>query len=146
MMGLIADSYLWIKALHVISVITWMAGLFYLPRLYVYHAQEPAGSAPSELFKVMERRLLKGIMHPSLVVVLVTGGALLAVQDLAQGWIHAKLALVVGMVVCHVFYARWRQDFLHDRNARGDKFYRVANEIPTLLLLGIVILVVVKPF
>lgn len=144
-----STGYMWVKALHIISVITWMAGLFYLPRLYVYHAQldltTDSGKAQSELFKVMERRLLRGIMNPSIVVVLLTG-ALMAPNWLAHGWIHAKITLVLGMMGCHGAYARWRKVFADDQNKRSHKFYRIANEVPTLLLLGIVGLVVLKPF
>ncbi len=141
--------YDWIKWLHVVSVITWMAGLFYLPRLYVYHAMTDlsteAGKAQSETFKVMERRLLKGIMNPSIVVVFVTGLTLFPVW-MTDGWMHVKLLMVILTAVCHVLYARWRQDFLADANTRSHKFYRVWNEAPTLLLLVIVAMVVVKPF
>jgi len=140
-----STAYLWIKALHVISVITWMAGLFYLPRLYVYHAMTEAGTDKSETFKVMERRLLRGIMNPSLVVVVVTGLVMVPVW-LSGGWIHAKLLLVVLMAGAHMAYAKWRRDFAEDRNTRSHTFYRIANEVPTVLLLGIVILVIVKPF
>lgn len=138
-------AYAWIKALHVVAIITWMAGLFYLPRLYVYHAETPAGTPQSETFKVMERRLLRGIMNPSIVVVFITG-LLMFPAWMTSGWMHAKFLLVLLMAVCHGFYARWRKDFEADRNTRSHKFYRVANEVPTLLLLGIIVMVVVKPF
>ena len=101
MTDFVSEWYLTLKAWHIISVITWMAALFYLPRLYVYHAQETVGSPTSELFKVMERRLHKGIMTPSLVVVVLTGGLLLFIQDWSSGWLHVKLVLVVLMVVAH---------------------------------------------
>lgn len=144
-----STAYLWIKALHVVSVITWMAGLFYLPRLYVYHAMTDlsteAGRAQSETFKVMERRLLRGIMNPSIIVVFLTGFSLFPVW-VSDGWMHVKLLLVILMAVCHVLYARWRKDFLADANVRSDKFYRMWNEAPTLLLLGIIAMVIVKPF
>lgn len=140
------DSYYnWVKVLHIISVITWMAGLFYLPRLFVYHAMEEVGSPTSERFKVMERRLLKAIMNPSLVIVLVTGFLLWA-DWLSMGWLHVKLLMVAGMLACHGLYARWRKDFEADQNKHPHKFYRVWNEVPTLLLLIIVPLVVIKPF
>jgi putative membrane protein len=140
-----STAYDWVKTLHVISIITWMAGLFYLPRLYVYHAQEEVGSATSETFKVMERRLLRGIMNPSLVVVFVTGGLMFG-EWMTSGWMHVKLLMVVGMVVMHGFYARWRKDFANDRNTRSHVFYRYSNEVPTLLLLVIVPMVILKPF
>ncbi len=139
------SAYDWVKALHVVAIITWMAGLFYLPRLYVYHAETTPGSEQSETFKVMERRLLRGIMNPSVVVVFITGFMMFPVW-VTDGWMHAKLTLVILMAVCHGFYARWRKDFLSDSNTRSHKFYRVANEIPTVLLLGIIALVIVKPF
>lgn len=141
--------YLWVKTLHVVAVITWMAALFYLPRLFVYHAMTDlsteAGRAQSETFKIMERRLQRGIMTPSLVIVLLTGFAMFPSWATA-GWMHVKLTAVVLMVVCHVLYARWRQDFLRDGNTRSDKFYRVANEVPTILLLVIIPMVILKPF
>jgi len=139
------DSYYnWVKTLHIISVITWMAGLFYLPRLFVYHAMEEVGSPISERFKVMERRLLKAIMNPSLVVVVVTG-LLLWGDWLTMGWLHIKLLMVVGMLGCHGLYARWTRAFAEDRNTHPHRFFRVWNEVPTVLLLIIVPLVVIKP-
>lgn len=137
--------YDWIKVVHVLSIITWMAGLFYLPRLYVYHAETTPGSEQSETFKVMERRLLKGIMNPSILVVFATGLILFTAWP-TSGWMHAKLLLVVLMAACHGAYALWRKDFEADRNTRSHKFYRVANEVPTLLLIAIIILVILKPF
>jgi protoporphyrinogen IX oxidase len=145
----LAAAYPWIKALHIVSVIAWMAGLLYLPRLFVYHAAEPAGSAASETFKIMERRLLRGIMDPAMIAVFVFGALLLltpGVVDWAQGWIYAKLTLVAGLAALHHAMGRWRREFAEDRNRRPARFYRVANEVPTLLLIAIVILVVVKPF
>jgi putative membrane protein len=145
-----STAYLWVKWLHIISVITWMAGLFYLPRLYVYHAQldlsSAVGQAQSETFKIMERRLLRGIMNPSMVIVLLTGATMAPNWLTGSGWLHAKLVLVLGMFACHGFYARWRKVFAEDQNQRSHKFYRYANEVPTVLLLAIVALVVVKPF
>jgi len=141
----LSDYYMWIRTLHILAVITWMAGLFYLPRLYVYHAQEEVGSKTSETFKVMERRLLKGIMNPSLVIVLITG-LLLWGDWLSMGWLHVKLLMVAGMLACHGLYARWRKDFLNDENKHSHVFYRVWNEVPTVLLLIIVPLVILKPF
>ena len=139
--------YLWIKAFHVIAVIAWMAGMLYLPRLFVYHCDAEKGSAQSETFKVMERRLLKAIINPAMIVAWVLG--LYLAWDggwFRSGWLHGKLALVVGMSAVHGLYARWVRDFAADRNTRPARFYRVWNEVPTLLLVGIVILVVVKPF
>ncbi|WP_019645085.1 protoporphyrinogen oxidase HemJ [Novispirillum itersonii] len=139
-------AYALVKALHIISVITWMAAMFYLPRLFVYHASATPGSELSETFKVMERRLHRAIMTPSMIVVFLTGLTMAPVWLTGQGWLHAKLVLVLGMAACHGFYARWRRQFNEDGNRRTDRFYRVANEIPTILLLGIVFLVVLKPF
>jgi putative membrane protein len=142
----IADWYAWIKALHVIAVIAWMAGMLYLPRLFVYHADAPVGSALSETLKTMERRLLRGIMNPAMIAVFVFGGLMLAVQDWSQGWLHAKLLAVAAFAVLHHLLARWRKDFAADRNRRPARFYRIANEVPTVFLIAIVVLVIVKPF
>jgi len=142
----ISHWYLWIKALHVISVIAWMAGLLYLPRLFVYHAAAPVGSALSETLKVMERRLLRGIMNPAMIAVYVFGGLMAWVQDWHQGWLHGKLLMVVVLTVVHHLYGLWRKDFAADRNKRPARFYRVWNEVPTLAMIVIVILVIVKPF
>ncbi|MBB4264524.1 protoporphyrinogen oxidase HemJ [Roseospira visakhapatnamensis] len=138
------DYMLWIKALHVVGVILWMVGLFYLPRLYRYHAREQAGSSASETFKVMERRLLRAIMNPALGIVLVTG-LLLWGQFLLDGWFHIKLLMVAGMLVAHGVYARWRKNFEADRNTHSAVFYRVWGEVPTLMMLVIVTVVIVKP-
>ena len=139
--------YLWIKAFHVIAVIAWMAGMLYLPRLFVYHCDAEKGSVQSETFKVMERRLLKAIINPAMIVAWVLG--LYLAWDggwFSSGWLHGKLALVLGLSAVHGLYARWVRDFAADRNSRPARFYRVWNEAPTLLLVGIVILVIVKPF
>jgi putative membrane protein len=147
MFELSATAYLWIKALHVISVVSWMAGLLYLPRLFVYHAQVEAGTAVSETLKVMERRLLRAIMNPAMIASWAFGLTMaFELQAWDQGWLHAKLAGVGAMTGMHMVMARWRRDFAEDRNARGHKFYRVANEVPTLLMIAVVIFVVVKPF
>lgn len=140
--------YLWIQALHVLAVITWMAGLLYLPRLYVYHCGVTPGSEASETFKVMERKLLRYIMNPSLIAVWVFGLALIALNPgwLQDGWLHVKLLAVVLMSGAHGIMAKWRKDFEADRNTRSHKFYRIANEVPTVLLIIVVIMVVVKPF
>ncbi|MFG1401219.1 protoporphyrinogen oxidase HemJ [Xanthobacter sediminis] len=139
--------YLWIKALHVMAVIAWMAALLYMPRLFVYHAMALKGSAQSETFKVMERRLLKAISNPAMIVTWIAG-LFLAYEGgwYTQGWFHAKLALVLALSAVHGFQARWVREFAADANERTAKFYRIANEVPTLLMIGIVILVVVKPF
>ena len=138
---------LWLKALHVIAVIAWMAGLLYLPRLFVYHCAAEKGSKQSETFKVMEHRLLRFIMNPAMIVVWVTGPWLAWVQGMLHDrWLWAKFVLVVVLTGYHHALGLWRKDFAADRNARDQRFYRLANEVPTALMVGIVILVVVKPF
>ena len=139
--------YEWIKALHIIAVISWMAGMLYLPRLFVYHCEAEAGSKQAETFKVMEHRLLRLIMNPAMIVVWVTGPWLAWAQGmLADRWLWAKLALVLVLTAYHHALGAWRKDFAADRNRRDRRFYRLANEVPTALMVGIVILVVVKPF
>ena len=141
------DFYSWIKALHILAVISWMAGMLYLPRRMVYHAMAEAGSAQSETFKVMERRLLKAIINPAMVVTWLAGLWLAWSGGwFVAGWFHAKLVLVLVLSGVHGMMSRWVRDFAQDRNTRSAKFYRIANEVPTLLMIGIVILVVVKPF
>jgi len=139
--------YEWIKAFHIISVIAWMAGMLYLPRLFVYHCEADPGSRQSETFKVMERRLLKGIINPAMIVAWVLGLAL-AWQGgwFSAPWFHAKLALVLAMSAVHGMLVRYVKDFAADRNRRSQKFYRIINEVPTVLMILIVILVVLKPF
>ena len=139
--------YLWLKALHIIAVIAWMAGMLYLPRLFVYHAAAKIGSEQSETFKVMERRLLRYIMTPAMIATWLFGIALvLQGQFLAATWFHIKFILVLAMTILHGLFSHWSHDFALDRNRRTPKFYRIANEIPTLLLIAIVILATVKPF
>jgi putative membrane protein len=140
--------YDWIKALHVISMIAWMAGLLYLPRLFVYHVQAQAGSIQSDTFKIMERRLLKAIMNPAMIASFVFGIWLIVLNPslLSQGWLHAKLLLVLGMAGAHGAMGKWRKDFEADRNVRPQRFYRIANEVPTVLMIVVVILVIVRPF
>jgi protoporphyrinogen IX oxidase len=139
--------YEWIKALHVISVIAWMAGMLYLPRLFVYHCEADAGSKQSETFKVMERRLFKAIINPAMVVTWLAGLYLAwAGHWLSAGWFHGKLFLVVVLSGFHGLFSRWVKDFANDRNSHSQKFYRIINEVPTILMIGIVVLVIVKPF
>jgi putative membrane protein len=143
----LAAWYLWIKALHIVAVMSWMAGLLYLPRLFVYHCETVPASGESERFKVMERRLLRAIMTPAMVVAWVLGITLaftLGAWD--DGWLHAKLLLVLLLSALHGAFARWQKDFALDRNRRSQRFYRFANEVPALFMLVIVILAVVKPF
>jgi putative membrane protein len=140
-------AYPWIKALHIIAVVAWMAGMFYLPRLYVYHADAPVGSPQSETFKVMERRLLRAIINPAMIATWTLGLVLLVQYEVyTQPWMHAKLVLVVALSGLHGLFARWRRDFAADRNRRPARFYRIANEVPTVILVLVVILAVVKPF
>jgi putative membrane protein len=139
--------YLWLKALHIIAVISWMAGLLYLPRLFVYHAAAAVGSEQSATFKIMERRLLRFIMTPAMIATWLFGlGLMFAGGWMMAGWLHAKLVLALAMTVMHGLMSHWQADFQHDRNRRSQKFFRIANEIPTLLMIVIVILATVKPF
>jgi putative membrane protein len=139
--------YVWLKAFHVIAIIAWMAGMLYLPRLFVYHCEAEPGSKQSETFKVMERRLLHAIITPAMVVSWVLGLWLAwAGGFYAAGWLHAKLVLVIALSALHGFLVRCVREFATDRNHHSQQFYRVLNEIPTILMIGIVILAVVKPF
>ena len=140
-------AYLWIKSLHVMSIIAWMAGLLYLPRLFVYHCGAAAGSEMSETFKVMERRLLRAIMTPAMILAWITG-LTLAVQAgfFTAGWMHFKLLLVLIMSGAHGYMSRCVRTFAADANMRSHKFYRVLNEVPTLLMLAVGVAVIVKPF
>ena len=139
--------YLWLKALHVIAVISWMAGMLYMPRLFVYHCDAEVGSKQSETFKVMEGRLLRVIINPAMIVTWVLGLWLAHESGFFKaGWFHAKFALVIAMSAIHGFNVRWVRAFAEDRNVHSQKFYRAMNEVPTLLMIAIVILVVVKPF
>jgi putative membrane protein len=141
------ESYQWIKAFHLISVIAWMAGMLYLPRLFVYHCDAAPGSEMSETFKVMERRLLRGIMNPAMGFTWIFGLLLLYFSEAwREPWMMTKFALVVAMTALHHLFALWRKDFEADRNKRQAKFYRLMNEVPTVLLIAIVILVIVQPF
>jgi putative membrane protein len=148
-MNALTPIYPWIKALHIIAVIAWMAGLLYLPRLFVYHASVAADSAQSATFKVMERRLYRGIMHPALAMTVLSAGLLLATPgavDWSQGWIHLKLTLVLVLIGLHIVMGGWFDAFAQDRNRHSARFFRIVNELPTLLMILIVVLVVVKPF
>ena len=145
----LAEYFLWIKALHVISVIAWMAGLLYLPRLFVYHSEAAPRSPLSETFKTMERRLLRAIMNPAMVAAWLFGGMLLATPgaiDWAAGWIWLKLAAALGVTGLHHLYAAWCKAFAEDRNRHPARLFRVANEVPAVLLIVIVVCVIVKPF
>lgn len=140
--------YPWIKALHVIAMVAWMAGIFYLPRLFVYHAGAPKGSPMSETFKVMEHKLMRIIMGPAMIATWVFGGTLIAMNPavLHQGWLIVKLAFVIGLTGLHHMMNGWRKAFAEDRNSRSERYFRIANEVPTLALIVIVIMVIVRPF
>lgn len=138
---------IWIKALHVVAVISWMAGLLYLPRLFVYHADAQKGSETSDTFKIMERRLLKGIMNPAMIVVWLTGLYIAyAFDDLKAPWLHAKLTLVIVLSAFHGYLAGRVRAFASDQNNLSPRFFRIINEAPTLLMVAIVALVIIKPF
>jgi len=139
--------YEWLKAFHVLAVISWMAGMLYLPRLMVYHVDAAPGSVQSETFKVMERRLLRGIMNPAMIVTWVLGLYLAwAAFGFKGGWLHGKILLVVLLSGVHGYLVGRVRDFASDRNTKSGRFYRVINEVPAVLMVGIVILVIVKPF
>jgi putative membrane protein len=139
--------YEWLKALHIIAVIAWMAGLLYLPRLFVYHCEADVGSRQSETFKVMERRLLRAIINPAMVATWVLGLWLAWSGGwFAAPWFYLKLALVLALSAVHGMLARSVKEFAADRNRRSQRFYRIVNEIPTVLMVLIVLLVVLKPF
>lgn len=140
--------YEWVKVIHILALIAWMAGLFYLPRLYVYHTQVAAQSEAAVKFTLMERRLLRFIMNPAMIVTWVFGLWLTVLVPgfWADGWLHAKLLCVVLLSGFHGACAAWRKTFEAGTNQRSERFYRIANEVPTILLILIVILVVVKPF
>jgi putative membrane protein len=149
MLEVLNPIYLWIKALHVLAVIAWMAGMLYLPRLFVYHCEVMPGTGESERFKTMERRLLRGIVNPAMIAVWVLGlmlGFMPASGGWGQGWLMAKVTLVLGMSAVHGLFSKWRKDFERDQNRRSQHFYRVWNEVPAGLAIFIVGLAVIKPF
>lgn len=138
---------LWIKTLHVLAIVSWMAGMLYLPRLFVYHADAAVGSELSETLKVMERRLLKGIINPAMIAVWLTGPLLAYRMGYFESpWLHAKLAFVLALSGVHGYLVGRVRAFAEDRNDRSARFYRILNEVPTVLMIVIVFLVVVKPF
>lgn len=143
------NHYLWLKSFHLIAVIAWMAGLLYLPRLFVYHAEAQSGSDKSETFKIMERRLLRYIMNPAMIATWLFGLLMLKANwdgIMTGGWMHAKLTLVLAMTGVHHIFGRWRKTFERDANIRPARFYRVWNEVPTVIMIVIVVLAIVKPF
>jgi protoporphyrinogen IX oxidase len=141
------EAYLWLKAIHILGVIAFMAGMLYLPRLFVYHANVAVGSPESEIFKIMERRLEKAIMRPALVVVILTGLTMAGMGNwFAAGWLSAKFALVGLLIAEYVYLIVLEKAFARDANRHAAIFYRILNEVGTLLLIGIVFLVVLKPF
>ncbi len=142
-----SNLYLWIKVLHILAIISWMAGMLYLPRLFVYHSEAPQGSPQERTFVVMERRLMRTIMLPALLVTWATG-LTLAVQAefLHTGWLHAKFALVIALSTLHGYFAKVRKDLAEGTNRHDSRFFRIVNEAPAVLVAGIVILVIFKPF
>jgi putative membrane protein len=148
-MNFLTTLYPWIKSFHVISVVAWMSGLLYLPRLFVYHCDTIPGSTDSERFKVMEYRLFKQITNPAMMATWTFGILLVltpGVIDWSAGWWHVKLTCVVLLSGFHGAMSKWRREFMEDRNTRSQKFYRIANEVPTILLIVIVIMVIARPF
>jgi putative membrane protein len=141
------EIYLWLKALHVIAVIAWMAGILYLPRLFVYHAMQVPGSEMSEIFKVMERRLLKYIMNPAMIIAFLLGGWLIIINPdlLEESWMQFKVIALVIMTGVHASLSRWRRFFAIDENSFSPRFFRIINEVPTVLMIAIVLLAVIKP-
>ncbi len=140
-------TYLWIKALHVLAVISWMAAMLYLPRLMVYHTKAEKGSVQSETFKVMERRLLRGIGTPAMIVTWLTGGTIAWMSAAyTQPWFHLKIAAVLAITAMHGANAAWVRGFREDANTRSEKFYRIMNEVPALFMVVAVVAVIVKPF
>jgi putative membrane protein len=148
MSDFILEHYTWVKALHLIAVMSWMAGMLYLPRLYVYHIEQGQTSRMADVFKVMERRLLRFIMNPAMVATWVFGGLMIyANPDLmAQGWFHAKLTLVIALSAVHGMLAKYRRQLSTGSCAKTARYFRVLNELPTAIMVAVVILVIVKPF
>jgi putative membrane protein len=147
MTELLQPLYLWLKAFHIIAVIAWMAGMLYLPRLFVYHCETRHGTPEYDRFVLMERKLMRIIINPSMVAVWVFGLLLVEALDAwTTGWFLAKFTLVIGLSGMHGMFSRWRRDFERNANTRTQRFYRIVNEVPAVLMILIVILVVVKPF
>lgn len=144
------EYYLWIKALHIIAVISWMAGMLYLPRLFVYHSKVAVGSEASELFKEMERKLLRFIINPAMIAAWILGGLLIYITEAGApgtgGWMHAKLVMLILLQISHAMMSRYRKMFLRDERPKSETYFRWFNEVPTVLMIGIVIVVITKPF
>jgi len=140
------EPYDVIKILHIVAVISWMAGLLYLPRIFVYHTQVVSGSEADKLFQIMERRLFRYIMNPAMILVFIFGFYLASEIGFEFAWLHAKLTLVALLTFYHHLLGRWRKNFEKNQNKHSQKFYRIANEVPTILMIGIVALVILKPF
>lgn len=145
---MLLDYYLWIQAFHIIAVISWMAAMLYLPRLFVYHVSAKIGSDQSETFKVMERRLLRYIGTPAMIATWILGILMIKADPsiISQGWIHAKITLVLLLSGFHGACAGWMKKFARDENQKSEKFFRIANEVPTVLMIAAVCLAIVKPF
>jgi protoporphyrinogen IX oxidase len=142
-----SNGYLWIKVLHILAVISWMAGMLYLPRLFVYHAEAPRGSQQARTFAVMESRLMGAIMLPAMLVTWATGLTMaIRAGFLHEGWFQAKFALVIVLSALHEYFSKLRKDLAEDTSAHHPRFFRIVNEVPTILMAGIVFLVVIKPF
>lgn len=149
MIEFLQTHYLWVKAFHLIAMICWMAGLLYLPRLFVYHADAPIGSQMDQTFKTMEKRLLRFIMNPAMIATWFFGLSLIVTNPTVmqgQGWMHAKLALVILLSIFHAALSRWRKSFDRGERPHPARFFRIINEVPTLMMIIIVCLAVVKPF
>ena len=148
MQEFILTHYLFIKSLHIISIIAWMAGMLYLPRLFVYHAKEVKAGPITETFKVMEKRLLRYIMNPAMIAAFIFGGLMIYSNPslLENGWMHIKLTAVILLAIMHMMFSRWRKIFAADQNTRPARFYKIWNEAPTVLMVIIVFAAVMKPF
>ena len=147
---MIDSLYHWVKAFHIIAVIAWMCGMLYLPRLFVYHSRVPVGGEASELFKEMERKLMRIIINPAMIAAWLLGGWLIymtgALDPQNGTWMHWKLTLLIGMQITHAMMSRYRKAFLRDERPKSEKYFRIFNEVPTVLMIGIICLVVVKPY
>lgn len=147
MFSFLEPYILWIKVIHVVSIIAWMAGLFYLPRLFVYHVKNVHNLEMAETFKLMEKRLYVFIMQPAMIFSLLTGGIIATIENIwSFGWIHLKLLAVISLLIFHLMLNHWRYNLAANNCSHGERFFRIINEIPTLLLIIIVICVKIKPF